>query len=278
MLRVNALLFIGLFLSSPSAKAQDRDMTATGLAFDGTFTPARAMKLIYGSYDNSEQQSVWTPKQTDTYPKSWPDDLYVHILLDASYVQSDIPKHLLVTWASPTESGNDEFSCHACGVLIGLTLFSKTKGGWRAEASDLQFAEEGVLGQPPTISLQPVGVDRFGLLMVSPDNHGGEVTEFLSIFVCKGTGFVKAFGNQTADSMDSDTWNDICAKPQGSDNFCVEYEGSIDFVPRSGSAYYDLLLTKHIYHSSYKKMPTGTAVTRFHFDGSKYVAATKNAS
>jgi hypothetical protein len=123
---------------------QSRDQSANGLELKGLFTPARAMKLIYGSYDNSGRTSQWMPKTTKSYPNSWPDNVE---------------------------------------------------------------AEDGCSGK------------------------------------------VKA------DMID----------------YCVAYDGDLDVVPDPQSDYYDLLLTKSVYRSWSKKIPVGTTVTRYRFDGSKYV-------
>jgi hypothetical protein len=90
----------------------------------GAFTPQRAMRFVYGSYDYTQAASVWRPIKRKSYPQGWPDQLNVHLLLDASYVQAGQRRHLVVTWATPQESFQGEFTCHACGTLIGIMLFA----------------------------------------------------------------------------------------------------------------------------------------------------------
>ncbi len=269
MTRRIALLTLLAALSCSAVFSQSADHSANGLALTGVFTPARAMKLIYGSYDSSQAISHWTPKSTNSYPRGWPDTVDVRVLLDVPFVESGLSNRLFVTSAIPKEGFQGEFSCHSCGVLLGFALFSKTSHAWRVDASDLQFGEYGEFGNPPSISLQPVGSDRYGLLIPSSFGSGGVLTDSITLIVPKDGKFLKALNRQIANSW----YEDGCSgqvKPTMID-YCVAYDGDFDFVPDSHSDYYDLVLMKRIYRSLSKKNPLGTTSTRYRFDGSKYV-------
>lgn len=255
--------------------AQSKDHSANGLELKGAFTPARAMKLIYGSYDNSQEVSKWIPKPAKSYPRGWPTkDVEAGVVLNAPFVDSTQSRHLLVTWARPTGGFQGEFTCHSCGVLIGLALFTRTPNGWQVTASDLQFGEYGEFGGPPTISLQPLGPNRYGLLISAQFGSAGVATNSVTIVVPRGRKFLKAFSKETVGSW----YEDGCSGKAKAImiNYCFAYDGDIDFVPGSQSDYYDLLLTKRIYRSISKKHPIGVTVTRFKFNGWKYVPVSSN--
>ncbi len=270
MRRVALLVLISL-LPCPMAFAQSKDHSANGRFLKGTFTAARAMELIYGHpYDAMNGISDWKPNQAHTYPNDWPERIDVDVLLDASYVESETPEHLLVTWAKPNMHVSDSYNCHACHVLIGITLFAKTSDGWRVKASDLQFGYYGIWGHPPSpISVQPIGPSRYGLTIYWEDEGQGIVNQGIVIIVPTGDTFAKAFDSELADSWDEDG----CSGKVRADliDDCFAYDGDVDFLPNPLSDYYDLVLTKRIYRSLSKKNPVGTSTIRYHFDGSKYI-------
>ena len=168
----------------------------------------------------------------------------------------------------PTEKDPGEFSCHNCGVLIGLALFARIPGGWRVEASDLQFGNYGAFGQPPPFSLLPIGTDRYGLMMTTSFGSTGEWEKTVTIIIPTKGKFVKAFSAQTEGSSDWNCSENVAEEQQ---NGCVAYDGDVHMLPSSDSKYFDLLVTKRVYRSFSKKQPVGTTLTRYRFDGSKYV-------
>jgi hypothetical protein len=276
MRKTFSLLALGLVINLPIASGQDS--SRSGPRLTGAFTPARAMKLVYGSYDDWQGLSVWQPNRAKLYPKYWPDSVQVRVLLDAPYIESGIPKHLLVTWALPEQKSEGEFTCHSCGVLIGLTLFGKNQNEWQVEASDSQFAVYGSFGIAPTIHLQPIGPDHFALMMPWDFGGMGENDEYITVIVRKGTGFSEAFNVQTAQSWEHETWNGRCSDAKSADKFCVAYDGGVEFSKRSDSEYYDILLIKRVYRSLFAKVPEGTTISTYRFDGSKYNSTSRNAA
>lgn len=267
-----ALLVLANLLPCSIAFAQSKDHSANGRFLKGAFTAARAMELIYGRpYDAMNAISDWKPNQAHTYPDDWPDKIDVDVLLDTSYIESGIPQHLLVTWAMPQmRYANDRFTCHACGVLIGLVLFAKTSEGWKVKASDLQFGYFGAWGHPPSpISLQAIGQSRYGIAIHTDDEGQGISDEGIVILAPVGDSFGKIFDSNLGENLDADGCSGKI-RPDMLDD-CVDYDGDVDFLPDPHSDYYDLVLTKRIYRSLSKKNPVGTTSTRYRFDGSKYV-------
>lgn len=229
------------------------------------------MTFLYGSYNDADEFSTWKPKRQKSFPHGWPDQVKVHELLDASYVEAGRSAHLLVTWAKPEETMEGEYSCHGCGVLIGLARFTKDSNGWRADAEDLQYGEYGEWGYAPTIYLQPLGPEHFGLMMDTSFSSGGVYEEFETILIPEDGKFETAFSQQVAQTWDEDGCSGTVTSKRAES--CIAYEGGISCVPETGSEYYDLLLTKRVYKSLSKKAPLGITITRFHFSGTRYIAA-----
>lgn len=234
----------------------------------GAFTLARAMELVYGSYDYSEMVSRWTSNETRNYPNSWPDTVTVRPLIDTPYVEDGTAKHLLVTWAIPKEGFQGEFTCHSCAPMIGFILFAKKTVGWVVEDSDLEFGTYGEFGRPPSLSIQPIGTNRYGVAMTTSFGSTGEWEQSVTIVIPADGKFLKAFSAQTEGS---DDWG--CSRNAADErkNRCVAYDGDIDMLPASGSEYFELLLTKRVYRSFSKAQPAGTTLIKYRFDGAKYV-------
>lgn len=258
-----SLLVVCLSLNA-SVLAQSRDQSANGREMKGAFTLARAMELAYGSYDYSQMFSRWTPGQTKQPLKSfdvWP-------LMDMPSVENGTAEHLVITTASPQTTDPTEYTCHSCAPLIGLVLFEKISDRWVVEASDLQFGNYGAFGQPPLFSLVPIGTGRYGLMMTTSFGSTGEWEKSVTIIIPANGRFLKAFAAQTEGSSYWGCSRNV-AEEQKSE--CVAYDGDVEMLPDSGSEYFDLVLTHRVYRSFSKKQPVGTTVTRYHFDGSKYV-------
>jgi hypothetical protein len=171
------------FCFTLGASAQSRDQTANGREMTGAFTIARAMKLVYGSYDYSRMSSSWTPNQTRNYPNPWPNRIDVWLLMDMPYVEDGAAKHLLITQALPRTTDPTEYTCHSCGPMIGFILFMKKTEGWVVEDSDLQFGNYGEFGHPPPFSLQPIGNNRYGIIMTTSFGSTGGWEESVIIII-----------------------------------------------------------------------------------------------
>lgn len=139
------------------------------------YTTSWAMTLLYGPYQSSITEE-WSPKRSENYPAAWPDSVAVYPLMDVPYIEEQRAKHLLVTWAVSQSADYTEYTCHNCGVLIGLAIFEEASDGWRLESSNLQLGEYGTFGKPPLIYLQPIGPKRFGVAMITRFGAQGGLT------------------------------------------------------------------------------------------------------
>jgi len=265
-----AVLMVGLVVP---CSAQSRDFSANGEFFSGVYSSAKAMEMAYGSYDSKSASSVWTPKRGPIYEEHWPDQIRVHPLKDFTYAEDGEPRHLLVTWAKPDESSLEEYSCHACGVLLGVIAFKEVEGGWKVEASNLQLGINGASGHPSVAKLLKVGRDAFGFAIETDDMHQGEVEQGLAIYGPTDGAFAEWFSGQIVDLDPNHEFDETCrgvseAERSGT---CVWYRSTYSLVPRPGAEVYDLILRKRVVRTFSKKARVGVVVQRFRFDGAKYV-------
>jgi hypothetical protein len=277
IMRVISLVFVVVCLVG-SGSGQGRDSSANGEFISGAYGTAKAMAMAYGSYDSKSESSVWTPKQEAAYSQYWPDQVRVHSLSDFSYVGGGVRRHLLVTWARPDEDSPEggDYSCHACGVLLGATAFKEVEGGWKAEASNLQLDRSGAWGQPPVAKLLKVGRNAFGLAIQTDDMHQGEVEQHLSIYGPVSGVFTKWFDAQIANLDPNHEYDKTCGGVFGTESgTCVWYRSAYSLEPWRGAEVYDLVLRKRVTRTFSKKVHVGVFVQRFHFDGAQYVSLSK---
>ena len=272
IMRVVGLLVILCFVQP--VFGQDRDFSANCEFLAGAYSNVRAMDLVYDAYDTKSASSVWTPKQGPEYEEHWPDQIRVHLLKEFTYIQGGVPRHLLVTWAKPDETAMEEYSCHACGVLLGVVAFEKVAGGWKVEASNLQLAIGGAWGHPPDAKLLRLGNSTFGFTLQVDDIHGGEVTDGLEMYGPLSGTFTKWFAAEMEDLDPEHEFDETCrglseAETHGT---CVWYSKTYSIAPRRGYEMYDLLVRRRVVRSFSKKTPVGTTVQRFRFNGKRYVA------
>jgi hypothetical protein len=273
IMHLASLVLVLLCLTS-SGGAQTRDFSANGQFFPGEYTTAKAMERAYGGFDSKSMSSVWTPSQSPVYEERWPDQIRVHPLKDFAYIQGGVPRHLLVTWSKPDETAMEEYSCHACGVLLGVVAFEKVEGGWKVEASNLQLAVGGASGHPPEAKLLRLGNSTFGFALQVGDIHGGELTEGLEMYGPLSGTFTEWFVTELEDLDPEHDFDETCrGLSEGEmDGTCVWYRKTYSMAPRRGYEMYDLLVRRRVVRSFSKKTPVGTTVQHFRFDGKKYVA------
>jgi hypothetical protein len=267
MMHLTSLVLVLLCLIS-SGGAQSRDFLANGEFFPGEYTTAKAMEMVYGGFDPKSMSSVWNPMRGPVYKEHWPDQIRVNPLEDFTYIQGAVPRHLLVTWAKPEETAKEEFSCHACGVLLGVVAFEKVDGGWKVEASNLQLAVGGAWRDPPNVKLLRLGNCTFGFALQVDDMHGGEVTEDFEMYGPLSGTFTKWFAAELQDLDPEHEFDETCRRL----STCVWYRKTYSMAPRRGYEMYDLWVRERVVRSFSKKTPVGTTVQRFRFNGKKYVA------
>jgi hypothetical protein len=276
IMRVIPLVFVAVCLVG-SGSAQGRDSSANGEFSSGAYGTAKAMAMAYGSYDSKSESSVWTPKQEAAYGQYWPDQVRVHSLSDFSYAEGGVRRHLLVTWARPDEDSPEggDYSCHACGILLGVIAFKEVEGGWKVEASNLQLDTSGAWGQPPVAMLLKVGRSTSGVAIQTHDMHQGEVEQHLAIYGPVSGVFTKWFDAQIANLDPNHEHDRTCGGCSGLKAVPAWYLSAYSLVPRRGAEVYDLILRKRVIRTFSKKVHAGVFVQRFRFDGAQYVSLSK---
>jgi hypothetical protein len=182
-----AVVVVGLFFAlakgksgstaPPAPAAAQSAETAAPSPTTGVLTQADAMKVVYGSYDPARNGSPWIVK--DPPPKFSDlsgERLFVRAVAFASFIQGGAEKRLLLTSTSrygqtgePLKPSDD---CHACGVLIGATVFQKVAYEWQVESSEKFLVRDGSWGAPP--DMQP-RIDASGALMIHFE--GGDMAQ-----------------------------------------------------------------------------------------------------
>lgn len=247
------------------ALAQDPDRSATGAVLKGDYSIGRAMQVLYGDYDAANKLTLWSPVRAAEFNSRWPDQLQVKVLADSTYVDDGVPRHMVVTWAKPEEQGANEYSCHACGVMISVSVFRKEVAGWKVEASNLQLGEIGAMGQPPKAKAQRLGPHTWGLVLQLGDIHQGELEQAIWIFGPQSDGFKQWF---KAELVDDDKYGEF---PQ--DDWCKGRTGELDVTclwreidfamqPAEGKQVYDLVKTR--------RTPKGANLEVWKFDGHQF--------
>lgn len=260
---VAALICMGLV---GSAAAQDAERSVTGDVLKGEYSTARAMDLAYGGYDQESKFSIWSPKAGPNWGPGWPGVVRVQVLKDETYSDGGVPRHVLVTWARPDVMGAGEYSCHACGVLMGVIVFRKEAAGWKVESSDLQLAQIGASGQPPKVKTQRLGAHTWGIVASMGDMHQGQVEQAMWIFGPKAGGFLEWF---KVELVDDDKYGEF---PQ--DDWCKQRAGEMDVMctwreidytmhAEEGKQVYDMVRTR--------RLPNGAKQEVWRFNGDRFV-------
>lgn len=249
------------------AISQDGDRSE-GEVLKGEYSVGRAMEAVYGNFDAETKTSVWSPKPSPSSGGSgirWPELVRVHVLADDTYVDAGVPRHMLMTWAKPEETGVEEYSCHACGVLMGVSVFRKDGREWKMEASELQLALIGALGRPPKMKAQRLGPHTWGAVAQMGDIHQGELEQAMWIYGPKNGEFHEWFKVELVDDdkygeFPQDDW--CKAKAGEFDLMCVWREIDYSMHPEDAKQVYDLMRTR--------RTPAGVKQDVWRFDGERF--------
>jgi hypothetical protein len=133
----------------------------------------RAFLMLFGNYDALHKNSIWRDiKFPDKRGESgfWAKKTgIVSSILFQPYHEDGKKKIFLLTKTIPI---NIPFNCHACLPLLGATVFSMEKDGWKVESQNRFLMYAGEYGESPTTQPTLVGKDKLGLLLEF--EHRGE--------------------------------------------------------------------------------------------------------
>jgi len=155
------------WFSSATCSAQER------VVLEGDFTAAKAMKRIYGNFDDGKKASVWKPgitcdhKTFDMYYDAdqikehmGDDDFEARAASVKRFRANGADKYYMLTsttWAI----------CHACRPVLGVFLWKKQKEGWLLEKGDRCFGTFGSYGElPETNYIVRMSPDKFGIMLL----------------------------------------------------------------------------------------------------------------
>ena len=130
-----------------------------------------------------------------------------------------------------------EFDCHACSPVIGGAVFRRRGGEWTLDAVSKAAVIAGGWGAPPQAEIVRIGSDLQGVRLNSGFMAQGEVVVTTSILVPFGRRLQLALWETTAE----DHTAGLCS--QSAPPNCTKYQATFDYVPRTGSAVYDIQAT-----------------------------------
>lgn len=131
---------------------------------------AAAMEMVYGVYDTQMKWSSWDCASEGcegylTFNKG-SSTVYSKALMMHPFHSNGLD-HVFLTTQSPERDGNDWYSCHGCGAVLGTALFRFENEKWRMITLDRNLGFHGSYGE-----ILPTEIQKFG-----KDNYGISVTE-----------------------------------------------------------------------------------------------------
>lgn len=172
LLCTGLILCLAFFwISFTHALNEQRQPATPERGFSGDFVDGVALNTLFGNYhwdDNSS--TVTVPGQFDS--SNQPGK--VTVILDTSFSEGGIHKHLLVT--ETTVGGED---CHACPPTVGTYLFANREGEWMLDRADNEVDRWGSFGHVFGMADRdhPNGADGAALAVkLGPDIHGYSLT------------------------------------------------------------------------------------------------------
>jgi hypothetical protein len=152
----------------------------------GAWDIARAMKLVYGSYDPVTRTAFWSdpnPPADKHFDFHSEKGGTVQPVLDAPFVDGTAQKRFVVTATSPA---GEDFDCHGCGPLLGVFVFVNSDAGWALESQERFFAQEGSWGKPPDTELVRLAGGHYGVKFTASYIFQGETSS--STFIAEPVG------------------------------------------------------------------------------------------
>jgi hypothetical protein len=142
---------------------------------------------------------------------------------------------------TPTVSGDEPFSCHACTPLLGVAVFLWSGGEWKAEASRQALSRIGAWGRPPSpVQLIKIGPNTMAARINDDYEGGGTTTRSIQIIPLDG-------GISTALRITLGEDNSGGCEPHQPSDEPVCYRNKKTVALRAGPnpEYYDIWTTLH---------------------------------
>jgi len=160
------------------------DKATAGRVIAGDFDDAKALQLLFGNYSAADGSSTWkdfgsASAETEFLKGGQP---IVRVAFSSQYVEGGVTKHVLVTTATPNVA---DYDCHACGVLLGVFVFSNDAAKWHVAQELPYFQVGGSWGKAPSLSLMKLSDGVVALHMESSWGGQGIMSSLHQLFLLK---------------------------------------------------------------------------------------------
>ncbi|MCY7344715.1 MAG: hypothetical protein LH614_00700 [Pyrinomonadaceae bacterium] len=202
-----------------------------------TFSNSRAMRMLFGNYDDTSKYATWTLYLQKFYVDGSDEDVYVPVTVYAkilaikSYTDQNQEKRVLITQTAPTLEDN---SCHACSVTISVAVFSKQNDYWKIEQAQKNTGRYGSFGEVSPPIIVKIGINRYALKYDSFYMNMGEAAGGEQYITLDGGLFNEIFNVST---HQDNTASMASIKDQMSSN------SKVIFKPFSDSVYFDAIVS-----------------------------------
>lgn len=140
------------------------------------FSVSRSMRVIYGNYDEKLKRSEWRRILQKFWVDGGDEDsylparVYAKVLTILTFIDNGVQKRILIAETAPT---TEDYSCHACGLYVGIAVFSYLNGYWKIEQVQKDTGQYGSWGKVYPPDLVKVGANKYALKYESFDMGQG---------------------------------------------------------------------------------------------------------
>ncbi|MCB9232102.1 MAG: hypothetical protein H6581_10585 [Bacteroidia bacterium] len=246
-------------------------------SFEGAFTLAKAMNLIFGNWDEESQTSIWSFNDQEKYlvesETIWTNskedlldtDLISNVLFSEVYPMEEGYGAYLVSQIIDTKAGVD-WNAHVYSAKLGFHWFERKGNLWELKVSQRFAKEMGEYGQQASPTLIQLGENNWGLDFPLSYGGTGEHNEGNSYVAVVDDTMQVVFANLTH-------WFYMNAE----ENY-PEWSGTIELTPKPGKKWYPIKYSRkgtEIGEPMYldNDQPNNVQVNEtiyFEFNGEKY--------
>ena len=142
--------------------------------------PADALARLYHGYDAENQTAQWTcgDEKGNWDCSSENRTVQIDLMLNAEVWENGTAKIYIVANAKPKDYG-----WHACAPALGVAVFAWEENQWQVESSNLAIGFYGGYGDPPGVSMEKIGPERYGILLSGGDLAQGYAWSYKDLLV-----------------------------------------------------------------------------------------------